>query len=81
MQAFTTLTSRVVPLPMNDIDTDQIIPARFLKRIVREGFGDLLFADWRYLPDGAPNPDFILNQDSLQGAETVSYTHLRAHET
>ena len=71
MQAFTTLTSRVVPLPMNDIDTDQIIPARFLKRIVREGFGDLLFADWRYLPDGSPNPEFILNQDAVQGAEIL----------
>ena len=71
MEKFTTITSKVVSLPRNDIDTDQIIPARFLKRISREGFGDLLFADWRYLSDGSPDPAFVLNQDSMQGASIL----------
>lgn len=62
MTKFTTLQSRVVPLPVDNIDTDQIIPARFLKTISKEGLGDQLFYDWRYDADGAPKPDFVLNQ-------------------
>ncbi len=60
MDLFTTLTSRTVVLPANDIDTDQIIPARFLKVTDKAGLGANLFADWRYRPDGSPNPDFVL---------------------
>lgn len=63
MDKFTTLTSGCVPLPLQDVDTDQIIPARFLKATTREGFGDNLFRDWRYNSDGSPNEDFILNKD------------------
>ncbi|MGE5642710.1 MAG: 3-isopropylmalate dehydratase small subunit, partial [Byssovorax cruenta] len=67
----TKLTSRVVPLPVNDIDTDQIIPARFLKATDKNGMGDNLFADWRYNADGSPNPDFVLNQPASQGAQIL----------
>ena len=63
MDKFTTLKSRCIPLPLQDVDTDQIIPARFLKATTRDGFGDNLFRDWRYNEDGTPNPDFILNKD------------------
>lgn len=65
-EKFTTITSTCVPLPVENIDTDQIIPARFLKSTSREGFGDHLFNDWRYLPDGTPNPDFILNDPAVK---------------
>jgi 3-isopropylmalate/(R)-2-methylmalate dehydratase small subunit len=71
MAQFTTLTSRVVPLPVNNIDTDQIIPARFLKVTDKNGLGQNLFADWRYLPDGSPNPDFVLNQPRYKGAQIL----------
>ena len=67
MEKFTTLVSRAVPLPIEDIDTDQIIPARFLKATTREGFGDNLFRDWRYLPGDVPNPDFVLNDPRYSG--------------
>ena len=66
-EPFSSVTSAVVPLPRNDIDTDQIIPARFLKTVNRSGLGDQLFCDWRYGPDGAPNPDFILNRPGMAG--------------
>ena len=62
MPELTRLTSQVAFLPRENIDTDQIIPARFLKLTDREGFGKHLFADWRYLLDGSPDPDFLLNQ-------------------
>jgi 3-isopropylmalate/(R)-2-methylmalate dehydratase small subunit len=68
MAQFTTLTSRVVPLPVNNVDTDQIIPARFLKVTDKLGLGANLFADWRYNADGSPKTDFVLNQPSTQGA-------------
>ncbi|MBN1264326.1 MAG: 3-isopropylmalate dehydratase small subunit [Anaerolineales bacterium] len=71
MEKFHVLTSHVVALPVNDIDTDQIIPARFLKRIQKDGFGQFLFADWRYLADGSLNPDFILNNPQSQGASIL----------
>ena len=57
----------MVPIPHEDVDTDQIIPARFLKATTREGFGDNLFRDWRYNKDGSPNPDFILNDPDVKG--------------
>ncbi len=70
--AFTTLRSTCVPLPIDNIDTDQIIPARFLKATSRQGFGENLFRDWRYLPGDVPNPDFVLNQDTYQGQVLVT---------
>ncbi|NCP87960.1 MAG: 3-isopropylmalate dehydratase small subunit [Anaerolineae bacterium CG_4_9_14_3_um_filter_57_17] len=71
MPQFTSLTSRVVPLPVNNIDTDQIIPARFLKATDKNGMGAALFADWRYLPDGSPNRSFILNQPEAAHAQIL----------
>lgn len=71
MQPVTTIRGKVVPLRINDIDTDQIIPARFLKTIEKLGLGDNLFNDWRYLPDGSPNPDFVLNQSRAVGASVL----------
>jgi 3-isopropylmalate/(R)-2-methylmalate dehydratase small subunit len=71
MKKFTTLESRIVPLPVDNIDTDQIIPARFLKTISKEGLDKNLFCDWRYDAQGNPNPDFILNQPRAQGAEIL----------
>ncbi len=68
MEPFTTLTARVVALPKDHIDTDQIIPARFLKTISKTGLGNNLFADWRYDADGRPHPDFALNRPENQGA-------------
>jgi len=62
MDKFTPFESRLVPLPIDNIDTDQIIPARFLKTISKEGLGDQLFYDWRYDAEGQPKPEFILNQ-------------------
>ena len=71
MAQFTTLTSRIMPLPVNDIDTDQIIPARFLKATDKKGMGDALFADWRYNPDGSPKTEFVLNQNTYKGAQIL----------
>ena len=71
MAQFTSLTSRVVALPVNDIDTDQIIPARFLKATDKKGMGDNLFADWRYNADGSPKPDFALNQPEAAGRQIL----------
>ena len=65
---FDTIESKPVALPIDNIDTDQIIPARFLKTISMAGLGDNLFLDWRYLADGSPNPDFPLNKPSAKGA-------------
>lgn len=64
---FSILTSTCVPLPLENVDTDQIIPARFLKATTREGFGENLFRDWRYHPDGSLNEDFVLNNPLYGG--------------
>lgn len=64
---FTTLESTYVPLPVENVDTDQIIPARFLKATSRDGFGENLFRDWRYNPEGKENPDFVLNKSEYSG--------------
>src|SRR6056300_1357180 len=64
---FTQLKSSAYPLPIENVDTDQIIPARFLKATERKGFGDNLFRDWRYNEDGSPKEDFVLNQDQYTG--------------
>ena len=71
MAQFTTLTSRMISLPVNDIDTDQIIPARFLKATDKNGMGDNLFADWRYHADGSPKADFILNKPEAAGCQIL----------
>ncbi|MDG3583641.1 3-isopropylmalate dehydratase small subunit [Galbibacter pacificus] len=71
MEKFTTLTSRAIPLPIENIDTDQIIPARFLKAISKAGFGENLFRDWRY-KDGKENADFVLNNTTYQGKILVA---------
>jgi len=68
VKPFTTFKSRMVPLKVDNIDTDQIIPARFLKTVSKTGLGDQLFYDWRYDEQGRPKPDFILNQPRAQGA-------------
>ena len=71
-QKFTTLRSTVVPLPIENIDTDQIIPARFLKATTREGFGENLFRDWRYDKDGNPKEDFVMNSPIYKGEILVA---------
>lgn len=71
MKAFTPFQSRLVPFPINNIDTDQIIPARFLKTTSKEGLDRQLFYDWRYDTQGNPKPDFILNTPQGQGAEIL----------
>jgi 3-isopropylmalate/(R)-2-methylmalate dehydratase small subunit len=71
MNKFTTLTSTIVPLPIENVDTDQIIPARFLKATDKNGFGDNLFADWRYNKDGSPKADFVLNNPAYGGSILV----------
>jgi 3-isopropylmalate/(R)-2-methylmalate dehydratase small subunit len=71
MASFTTLTSHAVPLPAENVDTDQIIPARFLKVTDKNGLGASLFCDWRYLADGSNNPDFVLNDAASQGASIL----------
>ena len=65
--SFSILTSTAVPLPIENVDTDQIIPARFLKATERVGFGDNLFRDWRYNQDDSPKADFVLNDATYQG--------------
>jgi 3-isopropylmalate/(R)-2-methylmalate dehydratase small subunit len=69
---FTTLVDTAVPLPIENIDTDQIIPARFLKATTKEGFGENLFRDWRYDSAGVPRPDFVMNGDRYRGSILVA---------
>ena len=71
MEKFTKIKSIVAPLDRANVDTDQIIPKQFLKRVERTGFGEFAFFDWRYLEDGVPNPDFVLNEDRYQGANIL----------
>jgi 3-isopropylmalate/(R)-2-methylmalate dehydratase small subunit len=71
MQPFTQLTTHMVAIPTENIDTDQIIPARFLKTISKKGLGQNLFSDWRYNEDGSPKADFPLNQPEAQGAQIL----------
>ena len=72
MEKFKQITSTCVPLPIENVDTDQIIPARFLKATTREGFGNNLFADWRYHKDGSPKTDFVLNDPTYTGEVLVT---------
>lgn len=71
-QKFTTLRSTVVPLPIENIDTDQIIPARFLKATTREGFGENLFRDWRFDNEGNPKTEFVMNSPRYRGEILVA---------
>ncbi len=71
MQPFTTLVSTAVPMRAENVDTDQIIPARYLTAVTKAGMGDGLFAAWRYETDGSPKPDFVLNVPDYQGAEIL----------
>ena len=71
MEKFDKLTSHLVPLPEKDVDTDQIIPARFLTVIDKKGLGNHLFEDWRNFPDGSPNPEFVLNKPEVKGAQIL----------
>lgn len=72
MEKFITFTSRIVPLPIENVDTDQIIPARFLKATSKEGFGDNLFRDWRYDKNNQPVNGFVLNDPTYQGEILVA---------
>ncbi len=71
MRPFTSITGPAVPLDRVDVDTDQIIPKQFLKRTERSGYGDFLFYDWRFLPDGSENPSFELNRPEYRNAPTL----------
>jgi len=71
MEKFVTITSNITPLAIEDIDTDQIIPARFLKATTREGFGDNLFRDWRYDEQNNPKKDFVLNNSDYAGSKIL----------
>lgn len=75
MEPIKTFTGKAVALPVENIDTDQIIPARYLKVTDKAGLGEGLFADWRRGPDGQPNPDFVLNRPETQGAELFIAGH------
>lgn len=72
IEKFLKIVSTAVPLPIENVDTDQIIPARFLKAVERKGFGDNLFRDWRYRKDGTINPDFVLNNRNYSGKILVA---------
>lgn len=72
MKKFTTLKSKAIPLNIENVDTDQIIPARFLKATDRKGFGDNVFRDWRYHKDGSVNTDFVLNDSKYSGKILVA---------
>lgn len=72
IEKFVTLESTCIPLPIENVDTDQIIPARFLKATTKEGFGDNLFCDWRYEKDGSPKKDFVLNDPTYSGSILIA---------
>lgn len=71
MAQFTSITSRIIPLPANDVDTDQIVPAQFLKVTDKNGLADALFFNWRYNADGSPKADFIINRPESRGAQIL----------
>src|SRR3954469_7522214 len=71
MEPIKTFTTTIVALPIENIDTDQIIPARYLKTTNKAGLGDGLFSDWRYNSDGSPKPDFVLNRADVRGAQVL----------
>ena len=71
MEPFKTLTSLAAPLDRTNVDTDQIIPKQFLKRIERTGYGDFLFFDWRQTPEGEPIPEFVINDPRYKGAQIL----------
>ena len=71
MQSFTKLNATAVPMREENVDTDQIIPARYLTAVTKEGMGDGLFSSWRYLAGGVPNPDFVLNKHEYDDAEIL----------
>jgi len=71
MEPIKTFTAKIVALPVENVDTDQIIPARFLRTTNKNGLGDGLFSDWRYNADGSPKPDFVLNRPDIQGAQVL----------
>ena len=71
MEPFVSLNAKLAPLNRVNVDTDQIIPKQFLKRVERTGFGQFLFNDWRFMPDGSENKDFILNQEGYSAAEIL----------
>lgn len=75
MEKFRKLLSRAIPLPIENTDTDQIIPARFLKATNKQGFGENLFRDWRYNNNNVPNPEFILNDDRYEGKILLAGTN------
>jgi 3-isopropylmalate/(R)-2-methylmalate dehydratase small subunit len=75
MEPIQTFTATMAPLPINDIDTDQIIPARFLKVTDKKGLGANAFSDWRYESDGSPKPDFVLNKPEYQSAQVLIGGH------
>lgn len=75
MEPIITFTATMAPLPINDIDTDQIIPARFLKVTDKNGLGMNAFTDWRYHEDGTPKPDFVLNNPAYKGASVLIAGH------
>ena len=70
-ETFTSFTSRVIPLPAENVDTDQIIPARYLKTTEKSGLAESLFRDWRYEEDGTPKPDFVLNRPEMEGRQIL----------
>ncbi len=72
MEKIEVIRSSAIPLPIEDVDTDQIIPARFLKATTKVGFGENLFRDWRYHPDGSPKEDFVLNNPTYRGSILVA---------
>jgi 3-isopropylmalate/(R)-2-methylmalate dehydratase small subunit len=71
MQPFTKMSGPVMPMDRVNVDTDQMVPKQFLKRLTREGYGRVLFYDWRYLPGEKPNPDFVLNKPRYKGASVL----------
>jgi 3-isopropylmalate/(R)-2-methylmalate dehydratase small subunit len=71
MQPFSSLNATAAPLRAENVDTDQIIPARYLTAVTKEGMGDGLFSSWRYTRDGSPNPEFVLNRPEFDGAEVL----------